>query len=145
MAVMRSLTLVNVPRRIDLSGDDAEEDFDHVQPGARGWGEVHGDPGVACQPSLDRRVFVGRVVVAHDVQLATRVGFATCLRIHRLNPVWDLQSSRCYFSRTWWDLFVDHAVAVSHLDATPTGEDQTPRLWTQLYVSANARRPARRE
>jgi hypothetical protein len=29
----------------------------------------------------------------------------------------------------------DHAVAVSHLDATPTGEDQTPRVWTQLGIA----------
>jgi hypothetical protein len=34
----------------------------------------------------------------------------------------------------WKELVEDHAVAVSHLDATLSGEDQTPRVWTQLQI-----------
>ena len=50
-----------------LAGDDAEEDFDHVQPGPAGRGEVQGDPWVTGQPGTDRGMFVGAVVVAHQV------------------------------------------------------------------------------
>src|ERR1044071_2616789 len=35
-----------------LTGDDPEEDLDHVQPGPRCGGEVQRDPGVAGQPGL---------------------------------------------------------------------------------------------
>jgi hypothetical protein len=57
-----------------LAGDDREEDLDQVQPGSRGRGEVHGDPGVLCQPGGHPRVFVGGVVVGHDVQRHPWVG-----------------------------------------------------------------------
>jgi hypothetical protein len=36
IAAFRSLTLVKVPAADGLTGDDPEEDFDHVQPGAAG-------------------------------------------------------------------------------------------------------------
>ncbi len=42
-----------------LSGDDREEDLDQVQPGARGRGEVQGDPRIAGQPRAHGGVLVG--------------------------------------------------------------------------------------
>ena len=57
-----------------LSGDDPEEDLDHVQPGAGGRGEVQADPRVAGQPGVHGGVFVGGVVVTHEVQLLSRIG-----------------------------------------------------------------------
>ncbi len=80
MAAMRSLTEVKVPRRIAWRDDDAEEDLDHVQPGARGRCEVHRDARVLGQPGLDGGVFVGGVVVRDDVQLDPRVGLGDQLQ-----------------------------------------------------------------
>lgn len=37
-------------------------------------GEVHRDPRVALHPSLDRGVFVGEIVVDHDVQCKLEPG-----------------------------------------------------------------------
>jgi len=63
-----------------LAGDDAEEDLDHVQPGAAGRGVVQGDPLVLGQPGSHVGMLVGGVVVADDVQLGAGMALATCLR-----------------------------------------------------------------
>ena len=62
-----------------LAGDDPEEDLDHVQPGPAGWGEVQGDPRVAGQPGLHRRMLVRGVVVTYHVQPHPRVGLGDLL------------------------------------------------------------------
>jgi hypothetical protein len=49
IAVISSLTLLKLPRRM-AAGDDREEDLDHVQPRSAGRGEVQGDAWVARQP-----------------------------------------------------------------------------------------------
>ena len=56
-----------------LPRDDAEEDLDEVQPGARGRCEVQRDAAMAGQPGLDVGVLMGCVVVDHHVQLLARV------------------------------------------------------------------------
>ena len=50
-----------------LAGDDAEEDFDHVQPGPASRGEVQGAARVALEPGADGGMFVRGVVVADEV------------------------------------------------------------------------------
>lgn len=57
-----------------LAFDDAEPDLDHAQRRPGGRGQVHVDPRVGRQPGLDPGVFVGGVVVHHQVQLAVGVG-----------------------------------------------------------------------
>jgi hypothetical protein len=52
-----------------LASDDAEEDLDHVEPGSRGGLKFRVIPSVVFQPGAHRGVFVGAVVVQHDVQL----------------------------------------------------------------------------
>jgi hypothetical protein len=47
-----------------LFGDDAQEDFDHVQSGATRRRETQGDPGTLSRPGLYVRVFAGGIVVA---------------------------------------------------------------------------------
>jgi hypothetical protein len=74
IAAVSSLTVCEGPAADGLSGDDAEEDLDHVQPRPRGRGEVQGDLRVLRQPRVDVRVLVGGVVVQHDVQFPARVG-----------------------------------------------------------------------
>ena len=48
-----------------LLGDDAEPDFNLIQPGSAGRSEMHLNAGVCGQPALDARVLV-RGVVVHD-------------------------------------------------------------------------------
>src|SRR6478672_13159084 len=56
-----------------LAGDDPEEDLDQVQPRPRGGGEVQGDPRVARQPRVDRRMLVWRSCrTPHEVPPAGR-------------------------------------------------------------------------
>ena len=50
----------------------AEEALDHVEPRSRGRREVHMETLVFGKPALDTRMFVGRVVVADDVDLLVR-------------------------------------------------------------------------
>ncbi len=40
-----------------LAFDDPEPDFDQVQPGPGGWGEVDVDPRVRCEPVADLDAF----------------------------------------------------------------------------------------
>jgi len=56
-----------------LFGDDAEEDLDHVQPGATRRREMHGDPRIRSQRGLHVGTLVRGVVVADDVQFHLRV------------------------------------------------------------------------
>jgi hypothetical protein len=51
-----------------IAGDQAEEAFDLVEPGRRGGREMHVETGMLGQPSLDRRVFMGRVVIRDQMQ-----------------------------------------------------------------------------
>ena len=74
MAAMRSLTELNVPRRIACRVMTGEKDFDHVEPGPGCGREVHGDPRVAGQPGFRVGVLVCGVVVGDDVQFHLRVG-----------------------------------------------------------------------
>ena len=67
-------TATAAPAARFLAGDDAEEDFDHIHPRSRGWGEVHGDPRILGEPVLDLGVFVGGVVVGDHVQAHLGVG-----------------------------------------------------------------------
>ena len=48
-----------------LLRDDVEPDFHLVEPGGVGWREVQVVTGSRCQPALDARMLVGRVVI-HD-------------------------------------------------------------------------------
>ena len=50
-------------------GQVAEEALDHVQPRGRGGREVHVEALVASHPALHALMFMGRVVVADDVDL----------------------------------------------------------------------------
>ena len=52
-----------------IPGNLSKESLDLVDPGGVGGREVHVEPGVLAQPGLDRRVFVGGVVVADDVHV----------------------------------------------------------------------------
>src|SRR5881394_4352583 len=58
-----------------LPGDDREEDLNEIQPRPGRGREVQGDPGVPGQPGPHVGMVVRAVVVAHEVQLAARVGF----------------------------------------------------------------------
>lgn len=46
-----------------------EEPFHHVEPGGAGWGEVHVEAFVACEPALDLGVFVCRIVVGDKMNI----------------------------------------------------------------------------
>jgi len=48
-------------------GQVAEEAFDHVEPTGRGWREANVEAFVGFQPAFDSGMFVGRVVVADQV------------------------------------------------------------------------------
>src|SRR5271166_2753711 len=52
-----------------ITSDQAEEAFDLVEPGRRGGREMHVETGMLGQPSLDRRVFMGRVVIRDQMQV----------------------------------------------------------------------------
>ena len=52
-----------------ILGQVAEESFDHVEPTAAGGREVKMEALVARRPALNRRVFVGGIVVDDQVQL----------------------------------------------------------------------------
>jgi len=52
-----------------LVGEVAEEPLDHVQPGGAGGREMNVDVRTSLQPPFDFGVFVGRIVVADDVDL----------------------------------------------------------------------------
>ncbi len=70
IAVMRSATLVKLPRRISCRVMLPTKSST-IQPGAAGGGEVRDDARMAGQPGLHVRVLVSGVVVADDVQLPT--------------------------------------------------------------------------
>jgi hypothetical protein len=69
-----------------LAFDDAEPDFEEVEPRAGCWGEVDLDPWVDLQPGTDLYAFVGGVVVHHQVQLMVWVVMTAALRIARRFP-----------------------------------------------------------
>jgi len=50
-------------------GDEAEEAFDLVEPRGRGWREMQMKALVARQPCLDLGMFMGRVIVADEMQI----------------------------------------------------------------------------
>lgn len=69
MASSRSATLSKVPRRMAWRVMIPKKISGHVEPGAAGWGEVHGDARVLGQPGCHVGVGVGSVVVTDDMQL----------------------------------------------------------------------------
>src|SRR5215218_8444711 len=71
--LIRSSTELKVPRRMAWRVMIPKK-ISTIQPRSRRRGEVQGDPGVAGQPGLDGRVFVGGVVVTDQMQLLSRVG-----------------------------------------------------------------------
>ena len=52
-----------------IAGDQPEEAFDLVEPGRRCGREMHVEAGMLGQPSFDRGVFVGGVVVGDQMQV----------------------------------------------------------------------------
>ena len=51
-----------------LGGDVAEESLDHVEPGRRGWREVHIEARMLGEPFLYGGMFVRGVVVGDEMQ-----------------------------------------------------------------------------
>ncbi len=81
MAAVRSLTLVKLPRW--MAWRVMPKDLDHVAPGPRGKDKVQRDPGVAGQLGMDRGVFVGAVVVTHQMQRHPGISLGDLLRNRR--------------------------------------------------------------
>ena len=101
-------------------GDQTEPALHLTQPGGIGRGEVQVVPGTSGQPSLDLRMFVGRIVVNHQVDL----------QIGRHLPVDQSQESQ----------EVLMAVALLALGDHPTGGDvqrheQGGRAMADIIVS----------
>ena len=59
-----------------VSGDQAEEAFDQVDPGGRGGREMEVEAGMAFEPGLDLGVLVGGVIVDNQVQIERFGGVA---------------------------------------------------------------------
>ncbi len=87
IAVMRSLTDAKLPHRMAcrvVIPKNTSTRFSHDPPVG---GEVQLDPPVVRQPLADLGMLVGAVVVAHDVQLAARVGGGDLLEEAQELPV----------------------------------------------------------
>src|SRR5687767_13344327 len=69
MQATNALTDANVPRPDGLAGNDAEPDFDLVDPGRAGWCEVERHPRIVGQPVPHLGGAVRRAVVQHDVNI----------------------------------------------------------------------------
>jgi hypothetical protein len=53
----------------------AKEPFNHVEPATTGWREVKMKALVACRPALDRRMFMGGVVIDDKVEQFAKPSF----------------------------------------------------------------------
>jgi hypothetical protein len=58
-----------------LAGDQFEPAFDQVEPRGTGRSEVQMEARVGVEPTCDRRMFVGAVIVADQMQLKSRIAF----------------------------------------------------------------------
>jgi hypothetical protein len=58
-----------------LAGDQGEPAFDQVEPRGTGRSEVQMEARVGGEPVHDRRMLVGDVVVADQMQLKSRIAF----------------------------------------------------------------------
>ena len=63
-----------------LAGNQGEPAFDQVEPRGAGRGEVQMEARMGGEPVLDRRMLVGPVVVADQVQFQPRVAFGQRLQ-----------------------------------------------------------------
>ena len=52
-----------------LLGEVTEEPFDHVEPRRTGGREVDMKAGMVCEPPLNGRLFVGRVVINDEMEI----------------------------------------------------------------------------
>src|SRR6185312_11699757 len=85
MAASSSATLVNTPRRMRSPVIKPKKRSTWLSPGRRGGREMHVETGMLGQPSLDRRVFMGRVVIRDQMQ-AEAFGGAAVDEPEKLKP-----------------------------------------------------------
>jgi len=79
----------NAPKRAapdSLCGDVREEPLNRVQPGRTRWGKVNVVAWMRREPSLDRGILVGRIVIHNyvDVELRRHVLINVIEKLHKL-------------------------------------------------------------
>ena len=123
-----------------LALDDAEPDFHEVQPGRRGRGEVHPEPGVAGEPRLHLGGLVHRVVVHIEDEsgASTPGGLTLKARLLIRGPIngavgrSKLESR--FTTRGWW--------TVLRTKRLPGGTTQTVESFWNSTATAFFRGPA---